>query len=192
MIFMKKKKPQLPGEIPFYDHQSTSEYEAIYKNGAFTDSQTGKLIKVKESARVRIIVPNMYIDENDIEQHLKTQSKVIFKPGAIFYFDLPHKSSTPYRFNIVSIKSISAVKKGNKRTELINSECEITGAIDLRTGSPLKNFQPFSAVSFNNAFTQASVKYRPATNSHTCNIYKTFFTAEDKMLDFIRERVFGY
>jgi hypothetical protein len=81
------------------------------------------------------------------------------------------------------------LKKGNKKTIFKNSACVIIDGRDLRLGRPLKNFEITEARSLNNAFTIISERYRLGKAAHSVDIYKSFYTIDGKLLDYIRDEI---
>lgn len=188
---MKSKEKELPFHNPYWDHYPQSEYQAIFKKGVFTNAETGKPIQLKEGAWVRMVVPNVFILEEDYEQHLKKKNKPAIPKGEVFRFELkmPHEGS--YHFKVRSEEEIFASQDGNKIPVLTHTRCTVFEGKD-SFGKPLKDFTPFEAKSFNHAYTRVSEKFRFEKSAHTCNVYTTFYHSSGKTLDSIRKEKIPY
>ena len=181
---MSKNKLKLPTSSGYGDHKPNSEILAIFKNGIFIDKLSNLPVELKEGAVVRIISPNQSILEKDFEQHLIQRKELAFKKDEIFYF---HLRDSGYKFYLKNLQDIFAVKHGNKKTRFSLSRCHVYKAE--YNNSPFKEFSPFEAPSFNQAYIRVSEKYKLGIAAHVCNVYNTFYHSDKGMIDYIRDAI---
>lgn len=181
---MSKNKMKLPTSSGYGDHSPHSEFLANYRKGQFIDRTTNLPIELKEEAIVRIIVPNHSILQKDFEQHLVQRKLLAFKKDETFHFNL-HDSG--YKFFLKNLQDIYAIKHGNKNTRFTFTKCFVYKAE--YNDKPFKEFKPFEAPSFNQAYIRVSEKYKLGSGAHVCNVYTTFYHSDKGMIDVMREAI---
>jgi len=149
---------------------------AIFKNGEFVDTQTGKPIVLNVNTAVRIIVSIYGIKEAEQKKHRDITKNLLLKSGSELNFHFYYQDKG-YEFRINLIQDLYYTKKGNHFSRLEPCKCTVT-----LTGTREK----IIADSLNQAFVKTSVKYRPQNKTHTCNVFKTFYY-EGRKLENLRK-----
>lgn len=125
------------------------------------------------------------IRENDLERASKVQGRLILRSGQSLYFRLNDTNPVSEDFVVRLRSDLVMVKKGLKPSLVNNCECEVIGRINESGGfKPLEI--PIKANSLNQAYSQSYIKFRPNSNSHTCNVYATFRTEKDEQLELLK------
>ncbi len=171
----------------FYGDFPTAHIDARYQNGQFYDWETGKEVILKAKAPVRLVVRRMDIPEADRKRFHATAKKVLgqdtmlrfclsCKPGTIHYVERT--------FWVRLLEDLAFEKKGSKPARAMSVQCEVYDRLNEygQQGLPI-----FVANSLNQAYFQASVRYRPEARAHTVNIYKKFYiNGTDRTLESLR------
>jgi len=160
----------------YNNHTENAHFDVIIEGGKMIDIKTEDEIVLKDGYSIKIIVPLSSLEKNVVKAQLETTKKKLLKSGDALYFRFTssENGNTIFEFNVILQEDLYLSQKGNKHNSFDECRCivELT-----KTGDR------FEASSLNQAFFQASVKYRPANKSHTCNVFKTFFYDGSKLDD---------
>lgn len=160
---MNRKKDTLSnyfGDLP------TAYYEAVYKDGQFINSQTGKVIILKDGARVRLQTLRSKVLDEEYDNHLVRQEKELISENEELSFSIG-----VYHFRLQILEPLVLTKEGNRFSQLAKCNCEVKEMY--HNGKSKPNFQTIEAPSLNQAYTQISIKHFPDKRSHGCNTFKT-------------------
>nr|WKN35048.1 hypothetical protein K4G66_21970 [Tunicatimonas sp. TK19036] len=163
----------------FYGDYPTAYIDAKYKDGKFVYLEDQQEVILQDRAIVRLVVYRKDIPEEMRERFHSTSKKVLDK-GSRLYFRLPNTRLT---FFVGLLEDLLFIKAGNKPARVINARCEV---YDVK-GPTTQKFEPFEVDSLNQAYFQASVRYRQDARSHTGNIYDKFYILDtDRSLSTLR------
>ena len=189
---MSKQSNDLPIGNSYYDNIGLAEYFAEFKNGRFIDKNSGKRIKLKEGAVLRIIAPNHAILKVDAKQHIIKREVVIFNEPERFYFTIRAANGNAYKAIVETFGPLKLVQKGNKIPTLENSKCKVVELTQEFTNIQFAGFQPFEANNFNHAFRKVSRQIRPESSDQG-NVYENFrHYTTDRLLGEYRLKNFKY
>ena len=152
----------------YYDIEQKAYIEAVFDDGRFVDSATKRPIILKEGTRVRIATSIHGVrDKEEEKSHKEIKRELLLRKGAEVDFSF-YYSGKSYEFKVILLDDLFLLKKGNQHSKSSLCKCVVYKPNE-------KYIKDFEADSLNQAFIKASVKYRPSSRSHACNIFKTFF-----------------
>ena len=159
---------------PWYDDINEIAYmNAIFKFGNFVDAETHERIILKENTTVRISIPLYGIQEGQKKKHNEVKRYLLLKKhtNLNFHFYYDNKS---FEFLVILLDDLYLSKKGNQFSRLEPCKCVVN--------NPNRKYaSDFETDSLNQAFTKASIEYRPNNKSHTCNVFKTFRYKDEEL-----------
>jgi hypothetical protein len=158
---------------------------AKYQDDKYYDIISGKEVKLSNGSIVRIktLLANIAVEDYPKFEEIKRE---VLPQGSILSIRMPISNEGEYKL-ILRLKSPLVMKKtGNKEAIVEPCFCEVFDCHVLGGfGSNLK-FDPFIADSLNQAFFQASIRFRPDNKSHTTNIYQSCFLEDGRSLASLR------
>lgn len=155
------------------DIEEKAYINAIFKNGQFIDTETNKLIFLKENTRVKISIPIWGIEQTERKRHEEKIRQILLKKDTKLKFHFYYQGRD-YEFIVNLFQDLYYTKKGNQFSRLDPCKCTIR-FVDSQN--------EIVADSLNQAFVKMSVKYRPKNRTHTCNVFKTFYYERRKLDD---------
>jgi hypothetical protein len=186
----------------FGDIQTAHVY-AYYKNGSFYDYETHEKVVLEErhpeepfdknkpsGTLVKIIVPLHKTTQIDYEKHQKWETKCLLPANTRVVFEMEQYGWSERLHFVASLKEDLLIsKKGNKEWKLNSCSCVLIGGRRVQESREFET-EPIEAASLNQLFTQVSIKYRPHSNSHNCNVFKIFRVYETgELLNLLRSKI---
>jgi len=166
---MKRKNDTL---FDYYDELPKAYIDGKYINGKFYDTSSNEEIQLMDNAVVRIVLYRKDLLDKDYGKHIEVNEKKILESGSNLFFQFQYDNNK-FLFTVMLEEDLISRKKGNQFSRLGSCDCKI---IELsRNGIIDGNFKLIEADSLNQAFTFASIKYRPDNRSHTTNVFKSYF-----------------
>lgn len=157
-----------------------------FKDGKFYDIESGKEVILSNGSFVRMITLLANIKDDEYPK-FEEQREEVLPIDSILYMRLPlNNGEGEYRL-VIKLKEPLFMKKiGNKASIVEPCKCEIIDRIEFGSYLHSIKFEPFEADSLNQAFFQASVRYRPKNKSHSANIYQCCFLENGNNLSSLR------
>jgi hypothetical protein len=168
----------------YFGNLPTTHLYAQIKDGKLIDVETEKEVILKDGALVKIVTILANINDDDYEKYAKEKRKKVLPLGAELLIKMPYQNQQ-FSFKLILKEDLYFSKKLNK--EAVAEKCKIE-VVEMYDGhnAKNKNFIPFETNSLNQAFFQASVKYRPNNRSHNANIYENCFLPNGEAISLLR------
>ncbi len=174
------------------ENEPLVKIHATIKNNKIVSIDTGEEILFAKEPYLEILtMPICLSDKDQLARLSIRKSFVIMKENEelVFSFKKKRKKENDliYEFTVKLLEDLTLKIIGQKLGSLEDCACIICdGSIDK---FKIRGFKPFHASSLNNAFTKASVKYRPENASHNCNVFKKFYDKDGNILEYYRKHI---
>lgn len=187
----------------YFGDLQTAHVYAYYKNGEFYDFDTNEKVELEErnpnepfdknnpdGVLVKIIVPLSRTTDSDYARHKEQRDQCFLAAGNCveFYLDL-QEPFAKLKFVVRLDSDLSISKRGKKEWRLSGCDCTLVNCRNANTNE-IFDLEEIKALSLNQMFLKASIKYRPNNASHNTNVFKSFYVASTgESLNQLRQRL---
>jgi len=170
----------------YFGSLPTVHIYAEFKNGRFIDLETESEVTLKNGAIVRMITLSANVPDEEYTRYTDVQRKKVLPEGTTLFIRMPIVNEGEFQFVIKLKETLIMKKAGNKEAVAEPCRCDVIDRIENGFIKNLVKFEPFEAGSLNQAFFQASVRYRPKNKSHATNIYQSCFLEDGRSISCLR------
>jgi hypothetical protein len=150
----------------FIDFTQNTCMEAVFDEGKLIDSETLEILPIKNGTRVVVLVPMHALDNNFQKKLSELERKKMLDNSVVLHFSFLDDSGSRREFLVTLLEDLYISRKGRGLGKLDDCKCSVREENS-------KN-ELFKVDSLNQAYFQASMKFRQKNKSHTCNVFRTF------------------
>ena len=159
---------------------------ARYKEGKYFDIDTNKEVVLSNNTFVKMVTLKANITDEDYLKITEVIRKKVLPEGTLLFMRMPMVNEGEYVLKVLLLDDLIMKKSGNKEAMVESCRCEVLDRIERGRFSNSVKFEPFKADSLNQAFFQASIRYRPNSKSHSANIYQYCYLEDGRSISVLR------